>query len=166
MPINPFNTGVRKSPATAYLPWRLTQFRNRVKATLPPIVQKWAAEQAQRIARERQGWAWQQARLRTETRARFQPLARAQGLDISVFEHAVLFEVTCNLCDQANYGSGIMAVIYNAEAQLASVGDDALLANADLQNTVQNYTAAVQVVSDSSKMLYDAAMAVIGNMKS
>lgn len=51
--------------------------------------------------------------------------------------------------------------ISNLEDQLNSVGDDAQLANVDLQDTLQKQQATLQMVSNISKMLYDTATAVI-----
>ncbi|MBD0316453.1 MAG: hypothetical protein ICV75_07155, partial [Nitrospiraceae bacterium] len=45
--------------------------------------------------------------------------------------------------------------------KLNSVGDDAQLANVDLQNTLQKQQQTLQMMSNISKMLQDTAMAVI-----
>lgn len=47
------------------------------------------------------------------------------------------------------------------EQQLSSVGDDAQLANIDLQNALQKQQQTLQTISNVSKMLHDTAMAVI-----
>ena len=47
------------------------------------------------------------------------------------------------------------------EQQLATVGDDAQLANIDLQNALQKMQQSLQMMSNVSKMLHDTAMAVI-----
>ncbi|MFI4930344.1 MAG: hypothetical protein ACHP83_08905 [Burkholderiales bacterium] len=47
------------------------------------------------------------------------------------------------------------------EEKLNSVGDDAQLANVDLQNCLQKQQQTLQMMSNISKMLYDTAMAVI-----
>jgi hypothetical protein len=47
------------------------------------------------------------------------------------------------------------------EERLASLGDDAQLANVDLQNILQKQQQTLQMLSNISKMLYDTAMAVI-----
>lgn len=51
--------------------------------------------------------------------------------------------------------------IENLEEQLNSVGDDAQLANVDLQNMLQKQQQTMQMMSNISKMLHDTAMAVI-----
>jgi len=51
--------------------------------------------------------------------------------------------------------------IQNLEDQLNSVGDDAQLANVDLQDMLQKQQATLQLISNISKMLYDTALAVI-----
>ncbi len=47
------------------------------------------------------------------------------------------------------------------ESQLSSVGDDAQLANVDMQNMLQKQQQTMQMMSNISKMLHDTAMAVI-----
>ncbi len=47
------------------------------------------------------------------------------------------------------------------EEKLNSVGDDAQLANVDLQNTLQKQQQLLQMMSNISKMFYDTAMSVI-----
>ena len=51
--------------------------------------------------------------------------------------------------------------IKNLEEELSSVGDDAQLANIDLQNSLQKQQQALQSMSNVSKMLHDTAMAII-----
>jgi hypothetical protein len=51
--------------------------------------------------------------------------------------------------------------IENLEEKLNSVGDDAQLANVDLQNMLQKQQQTMQMMSNISKMLHDTAMAVI-----
>ncbi len=48
-----------------------------------------------------------------------------------------------------------------AEENLNSIGDDAQLANIDLQNTLQKQQQTIQMLSNISKVLHDTAMAVI-----
>jgi hypothetical protein len=45
--------------------------------------------------------------------------------------------------------------------RLTALGDDAQLANVDLQNILQKQQQMLQMMSNISKMLYDTAMAVI-----
>ncbi len=52
-------------------------------------------------------------------------------------------------------------MIEDLEEDLSSVGDDAQLANIDLQNKLQKQQQTLQVISNVSKMLHDTAMAVI-----
>ncbi len=51
--------------------------------------------------------------------------------------------------------------IKNLEEKLNSVGDDAQLANVDLQNMLQKQQQTLQMMSNISKMLHDTAMAII-----
>ena len=53
------------------------------------------------------------------------------------------------------------AVISEWEDKLNSVGDDAQLANIDLQNMLQKQQQTMQMMSNISKQLHDTAMAVI-----
>ncbi|MBI5507585.1 MAG: hypothetical protein HY903_02415 [Deltaproteobacteria bacterium] len=53
------------------------------------------------------------------------------------------------------------AAIKELEQQLNSVGDDAQLANVDLQNVLQKQQQTMQLLSTISKMLHDTALAVI-----
>lgn len=52
-----------------------------------------------------------------------------------------------------------------AEEKLNSIGDDAQLANIDLQNAIQKQQQTIQMLSNMSKALHDTAMAIIRNMK-
>ena len=49
------------------------------------------------------------------------------------------------------------------EERLLTLGDDAQLANVDLQNMLQKEQQALQMMSNISKMLHDSAMVVIRN---
>lgn len=51
------------------------------------------------------------------------------------------------------------------EDKLSTVGDDAQLANLDLQNALQRQQQAVQAMSNVSKMMHDTAMAIIRNLR-
>ena len=50
------------------------------------------------------------------------------------------------------------------ESKLNSIGDDAQLANVDLQNILQKQQQTLQMMSNISKMLFDTAMSVIRKM--
>jgi len=52
-----------------------------------------------------------------------------------------------------------------AEEKLNSIGDDAQLANIDLQNALQKQQQLIQILSNMSKALHDTAMAIIRNIK-
>ena len=51
------------------------------------------------------------------------------------------------------------------QVKLSGVGDDAELANIDLQNVLQKQSQVLQIISNVSKMLHDTAMSVARNMK-
>ena len=53
------------------------------------------------------------------------------------------------------------AEIVKWEQTLSSAGDDAQLANIDLQNMLQKQQQTLQTISNVSKMLHDTAMAII-----
>jgi hypothetical protein len=56
------------------------------------------------------------------------------------------------------------AALADREAALNAVGDDAQLANVDLQNILQKQQQTLQMMSNISKMLYDTAQSVIRKM--
>ena len=55
----------------------------------------------------------------------------------------------------------IDALLSEWEEELQTIGDDAQLANVDMQNMLQKQQQTMQMMSNISKMLYDTAMAVI-----
>ena len=57
--------------------------------------------------------------------------------------------------------SGLELDIKSFEDELNTIGDDAQLANIDLQNMMQKQQQTLQQMSNISKMLHDTAMAVI-----
>ncbi|MFC1712147.1 hypothetical protein ACFL6S_00695 [Candidatus Poribacteria bacterium] len=57
------------------------------------------------------------------------------------------------------------AHINSLEQRLSTVGEDAQLANIDLQNALQKHQQVVQMLSNISKMLHDTAMNIIRNLK-
>ena len=62
-----------------------------------------------------------------------------------------------NVTTKAEYESALEKY----EQQLNSVGDDAQLANVDLQNWLQKLHQTLQMMSNISKLLHDTAMAII-----
>ena len=54
--------------------------------------------------------------------------------------------------------------IHRSESRIAFTGDDAQLANVDLQNILQKQQQALQMMSNLSKVLYDTAQAIIRKM--
>ena len=61
----------------------------------------------------------------------------------------------------ASLESEMAAHIRELERKLNSIGDDAQLANVDLQNVLQKQQQTLQMMSNISKMLYDTAQSVI-----
>jgi hypothetical protein len=127
---------------TAHLPPHLAQVKVRVDSALTPGVKRWVAEEAQRMIRTRLLWPLELIRLQQAIRVKFSPLARAIGQNPSTIEPTLMFAVICAVWDLLN-----------------SVGDDAQLADVDLQNKVQ------QTISKIQKDLNDAALAIINNLK-
>jgi hypothetical protein len=56
------------------------------------------------------------------------------------------------------------ALLETWDEELQSVGEDAQLANVDMQNMLQKQQQTMQMMSQISKMLHDTAMAVIRKM--
>jgi len=67
---------------------------------------------------------------------------------------------SCMNCTHTTLGK-VAATVKNLEERLASVGDNAQLANIDLQNALQKQQQTLQTMSNVSKMLHDTAMAII-----
>jgi hypothetical protein len=59
----------------------------------------------------------------------------------------------------------LRAYIQNLESQLNTVGEDAQLANMDLQNIMQKQQQLLQTMSSLSRVMHDAAMGVIRNLQ-
>jgi hypothetical protein len=68
-------------------------------------------------------------------------------------------EISSKLLDSASDSLDADIVIW--EEKLDAIGDDAQLANVDLQNILQKQQQTLQMMSNISKMLYDTAQAVI-----
>ena len=82
----------------------------------------------------------------------------AAGEDASVITEGSSFT---NLEGACMTKADLETYIENQEELLNSVGDDAQLANVDLQNMLQKQQQTMQMMSNISKMLHDTAMAVI-----
>jgi len=61
---------------------------------------------------------------------------------------------------------GLDEHLKSLEDAMNSVGDDAQLANIDLQNCLQRQQQTLQMMSNISKTLHDVAMSIIRNMNS
>ena len=62
--------------------------------------------------------------------------------------------------DRAN-GEELGRYVTDLERQLSTIGDDAQLANIDLQNMLQKQQQTIQMLSSISKALHDTVLAVI-----
>jgi hypothetical protein len=77
-------------------------------------------------------------------------------------------DVACELSIPDNVPAGSVSDLEQLEAEikrweeeLNSIGDDAQLANVDLQNMLQKQQQTLQMMSNISKMVHDSAMSVI-----
>jgi hypothetical protein len=75
-------------------------------------------------------------------------------------EHGCV-QVETNDAGEATTAKELECYIERLELRLLSVGDDAQLANVDLQNVMQKQQQALQMLSNVSKMLHDNAMTII-----
>ena len=88
--------------------------------------------------------------LKQTTRAKLQD-ARKQNTSLT----------TTNRTKSVQSRGGSTATIQSLEQELQTVGDDAQLANIDLQNSLQRQQQTLQTMSNVSKMLHDTAMAIV-----
>jgi hypothetical protein len=70
-------------------------------------------------------------------------------------------EVVTQSDGQASTKAELETYIENLEQKMNSIGDDAQLANVDLQNMLQKQQQTMQMMSNISKLLHDTAMAII-----
>jgi hypothetical protein len=85
---------------------------------------------------------------------------RDDGETITVRGHQIVTVLTAPDLDSASKEQ-LENYIADLEQQLKTVGDDAQLANIDLQNILQKQQQTLQTLSNVSKMLHDTAMAII-----
>jgi hypothetical protein len=111
-------------------------------------MQFWVRQQAQQIVRSRRFGLWEEIRLNESIRqkaSQFSPTGSAEFSSLtSILSFIALSET-----------------IRSYEEQLNTTGDDAQLANIDLQNMMQKQQQIVQMLSNISKTLLDTAMAFI-----
>ena len=122
----------------------------------PPKVLDYAAEIAGR-AYHRKSWEddWKKliARLFTEHSDSLESeVAQALGLPDKIPPYGY------------NTPDDLDALLEKWDEKLQSVGDDAQLANIDMQNMLQKQQQTMQMMSQISKMLHDTAMTVIRKM--
>jgi hypothetical protein len=84
---------------------------------------------------------------------------RALTLSSAHTKHASAFSVAAHAKDVSH--AALAQKIKEWEEKLKTVGDDAQLANVDLQNVLQKQQQTLQMLSSVSKMLHDTALAVI-----
>ena len=61
--------------------------------------------------------------------------------------------------------SASISRLKDLEGQLSAVGDDAQLANLNLQNALQKQQHMIQTLSNIAKKLHDSAMAAVSNLR-
>ena len=84
--------------------------------------------------------------------------------DLQVFAHKVQFlsDMKKQIHDEiARTRKSYDDYIKDLEDKLVSIGDDAQLANIDLQNMLQKQQQTIQMLSNVSKVLHDTALSVI-----
>ena len=85
----------------------------------------------------------------------------AKDADGADADAAVGARVVLKPAGQATTKQALDDYIKELEEKLSSVGDDAQLANVDLQNQLQKQQQTIQMMSNISKMLHDTALAII-----
>ncbi|MGD2179313.1 MAG: hypothetical protein PVG71_16000 [Anaerolineae bacterium] len=88
---------------------------------------------------------------------------RGDGETITVRGHQIVTVLTAPDLDGASKEQ-LENYVADLEQQLSTVGDDAQLANIDLQNALQEVQQAIQTMSSVSKALHDTAVALIRRM--
>jgi len=88
---------------------------------------------------------------------------RDEGETITILGHQIVTVLTIPDLDSASKEQ-LENYIADLKQQLLTIGDEAQLANIDLQNALQKQQQTLQQVSNISKMFGDSAMAVIRKM--
>jgi hypothetical protein len=85
---------------------------------------------------------------------------RDDGETVAVRGHRIVTVLTAPDLDCASKEQ-MESYISDLEQQLSTLGDDAQLANIDLQNCLQKQQQTLQLMSNISKMMHDTAKAII-----
>jgi len=88
---------------------------------------------------------------------------RDDGASIIIRDHQIVSIITVPDLENASKEQ-LENYVDDLEEQLSTVGDDAQLANIDLQNMLQKQQQTIQMMSNISKSLHNTAMAVIRKM--
>jgi hypothetical protein len=83
------------------------------------------------------------------------------SIDVNALVQWVLREAYLEQLKNLQFQAALDTHMRNMEEKLNSVGDDAQLANVDLQNTLQKQQQLIQMLSNVSKLLSDTALSVI-----
>ena len=133
----PTNTKAEAQTLLAQMRTASAELKELVDQNQRPQMRRRTAEKA---ARQRREYQRSSERLRHKERA----VAHRESIE-------TIREVAKN----------IDAEIVNWEKELSAAGDDAQLANIDLQNMLQKQQQTLQTISNVSKTLHDTAMAII-----
>jgi hypothetical protein len=85
---------------------------------------------------------------------------RPDGESVTIHDHTIVAAFAPIDVDRATRDE-LRRYVEGLDEQLSTVGDDAQLANIDLQSALQKQQQTIQMMSNISKLLHDTAMAVI-----
>jgi hypothetical protein len=127
--------------------------QNRLRAQLSPMMQVWVRQVAQQIARSGRFGRWEEMRLNEAMRqklSQISPPPSKEVVDVSILILGFLTRADVILSREE--------LLKNSSN---SIGDDAQLANVELQNMLQKQQQTLQTISSISKLLHDTAMSVV-----
>ena len=84
---------------------------------------------------------------------------------ISKGSNAQLLKTKLQIAEYRKVAEDNLRQIKELEMKLSSMGDDSQLANLSLQNAMQKQQQALQMMSNITKLLHDAAMSTIRNLR-
>ncbi|MGA2268339.1 MAG: hypothetical protein ABSH44_07705 [Bryobacteraceae bacterium] len=127
------------------IPVQTAFLRNRLLAQLSVSMRSWVRRQADQIVRARPFGLLEETLLNAAIRQRLPQNSLPGGREVEAARSILQF----------------LALTDALEQSLDAAGDDAQLANVNLQNMMQRQQQSLQEISNISKDLYDTAMAVI-----
>jgi hypothetical protein len=130
------------------IPLRTVQFRDQWFRQLSLPMQTWVRQQADQIVRQGSFARWEEMQLTAVIQQKFSRISSTGFTDVALSKSILEFLVLTD-------------AIAAYEEKLNSAGDDAQLANIDLQNMLQKQQQTLQLLSNVSKTLADTALAII-----